>query len=57
MSIGQDEEETKRWDRFWFSGSVEDYLRYKSCRREEGQKEIYCEDRSRNFSEEREKFT
>lgn len=57
MSIGQDEEETKRWDRFWFSGSVEDYLRYKSCRREEGQKEIYCEDRSSNFSEKREKFT
>ncbi len=34
MSIGQDEEETKQWDRFWFSGSVEDYLRYKGCRQE-----------------------
>lgn len=24
-------EETKEWDRFWDSGRVEDYLRYKGC--------------------------
>lgn len=57
MSIGQDEEETKRWDRFWFSGSVEDYLQYKSCCREEDGKEAYCGDGSGKFSEDREKFT
>lgn len=57
MSIGQDEEETKRWDRFWFSGSVEDYLCYKNCRREEDGKEAYCEDGSGKFSGDREKFT
>lgn len=57
MSIGQDEEETKRWDRFWFSGSVEDYLCYKNCRREEDGKEAYCGDGSAKYSEDREKFT
>ena len=57
MSIGQDEEETKQWDRFWFSGSVEDYLRYKGCREEEKQNEAYGGNGSREFSEDRDKFT
>lgn len=57
MSIGQDEEETKRWDRFWFSGSVEDYLHYKNCHQEEKQDAAYCGDEGRKFPEEREKFT
>ena len=30
MSFRQSAEETKEWDRFWYSGSVEDYLRYKA---------------------------
>ncbi len=34
MVIGQDEEEMRQWDRFWGSGSVEDYLRYKGCQEE-----------------------
>ncbi len=34
MSYKQDAEETKEWDRFWGSGKIDDYLRYKSCRRE-----------------------
>jgi len=55
MAIGQDEEETKRWDRFWFSGSVEDYLRYKSCHQEE--QAAYCKGEDRKFSEGRERFT
>ena len=55
MSIGQDEEETKQWDRFWFSGSVEDYLRYKGCRQEEKQNEAYGGNGSREFSEDRDK--
>lgn len=32
MSIGRDGEETKEWDRFWNSGRVDDYLRYRGCR-------------------------
>jgi hypothetical protein len=52
----QDEEETKKWDRFWFSGSVEDYLCYKSCHREE-EKEAYCKNKGRKLSTERETFT
>ena len=52
----QDEEETKKWDRFWFSGSVEDYLCYKSCHREE-EKEAYCKNKGRKLSTERENFT
>ena len=31
MSMGPDAEETKEWDRFWGSGKVEDYLRYRNC--------------------------
>lgn len=31
MSVGRDEEETKDWDRFWNSGRVDDYLRYRGC--------------------------
>lgn len=39
MSYGQDVEETKEWDRFWCSGRVEDYLRYKSsCQEEKAEK-------------------
>lgn len=34
MSYKQDAEETKEWDRFWGSGKIDDYLRYKSCRKE-----------------------
>ena len=49
--------ETKQWDRFWFSGSVEDYLRYKGCRQEEKQNEAYGGNGSREFSEDRDKFT
>ena len=52
----QDEKETKKWDRFWFSGSVEDYLCYKSCHREE-EKEAYCKNKDRKLSTERETFT
>lgn len=35
MSFGQRAEGTKEWDRFWGSGKVEDYLRYKNCCMEE----------------------
>ncbi len=35
MSIERDEEETKDWDRFWSSGRVDDYLRYRGCFRDE----------------------
>lgn len=35
MSDGREAEETKDWDRFWGSGRVEDYLRYKNCRQGE----------------------
>ncbi|MBD5550963.1 MAG: hypothetical protein HDQ96_07285 [Lachnospiraceae bacterium] len=35
MFIGQDTGETNEWDRFWGSGRVEDYLRYKNCSQEE----------------------
>lgn len=31
MSDGREAEETKDWDRFWGSGRVEDYLRYRNC--------------------------
>lgn len=31
MSGWRDAEETKEWDRFWGSGKVEDYLRYRNC--------------------------
>lgn len=41
MSYGQDVEETKEWDRFWGSGRVEDYLRFKGCSQEEESRE-YC---------------
>ncbi len=37
MSIGQGAEETKEWDRFWNSGRVEDYLRYRSSHTEQEQ--------------------
>ena len=57
MSIGQDEEETKQWDRFWFSGSVEDYLSYKSCRQKDGQNGAYCGNGKRKSAEEPERFT
>lgn len=56
MLNGQDEEETKKWDRFWFSGSVEDYLCYKSCHREEENK-TDCKDGDKKLSKERETFT
>ncbi len=36
MSHIQDREETKDWDRFWGSGRVDDYLRYKNCPEESG---------------------
>ncbi len=31
MSEKQDSGETKDWDRFWGSGKVDDYLRYRNC--------------------------
>ncbi len=31
MSEKQDNGETKDWDRFWGSGKVDDYLRYRNC--------------------------
>lgn len=39
MSGRQDAEETKEWDRFWDSGKVDDYLRYKGCHQAEGTKD------------------
>lgn len=35
MSDRRDAEETKEWGRFWYSGRVEDYLRYRNCCGEE----------------------
>lgn len=59
MSIRQDEEDTREWDRFWASGKVEDYLRYKNhsqgTRLEKD--EIYCGSRNRKFTDERERFS
>lgn len=59
MSYGRDQEEAGKWDRFWGSGKVEDYLRYKSCHREEDteEEETYCGKESRKFLEERDRFT
>lgn len=39
MFYGRDAEETKEWDRFWCSGKVEDYLRYRNCCGEEREPE------------------
>lgn len=53
MSKRRDAEETKEWDRFWDSGKVEDYLRYKDCQEERfsrGQEH-------REFLEERDRFS
>ncbi|MEY8524889.1 hypothetical protein AALA90_17935 [Lachnospiraceae bacterium 38-10] len=41
MSIERDEEETKDWDRFWSSGRVDDYLRYRGCFRDEEGSGVY----------------
>ena len=59
MSIRQDGEETRDWDRFWGSGKVEDYLRYRNCRQESGEAEVeetYYGNGNRKFLEERERF-
>lgn len=56
MSYKQNAEETKEWDRFWGSGKVDDYLRYKNCCRE---KEEYFEENGVKdgiFREERDRF-
>lgn len=59
MSIRQDGEETREWDRFWGSGKVEDYLRFKNCSQGDGTEEggVYCGNGNREFLDEREKFT
>lgn len=64
MSFKQDAEETKEWDRFWGSGKVEDYLRYKSCHREEDaeaeektEDATYCGKNNRKFLDERDRFS
>lgn len=58
MFIGQDEEETKQWDRFWGSGSVEDYLRFKGCQEEKIREDRgYCGDGERKFPGERDRVT
>lgn len=57
MSFGQSAEETKEWDRFWDSGKVEDYLRYRNCCREEEPEEAaYCGKDSRKFADGRDRF-
>ena len=50
------EMEERYWKQFVSSGSVEDYLCYKSCHREE-EKEAYCKNKDRKLSTERETFT
>lgn len=59
MAVGQDAEGTKEWDRFWGSGKVEDYLRYKSCSQRTGTEKdrADCGDRSWEIAENRDKFT
>lgn len=53
MAVGQDAEETKEWDRFWGSGKVEDYLRYKNCQ----ENRTDCGQESRKFLEEQDSFS
>lgn len=53
MSKRRDAEETKEWDRFWDSGKVEDYLRYKGCQEEQ----ISCGQEHGEFLEERDRFS
>lgn len=58
MSFEQSAEETKEWDRFWCSGKVEDYLRFRNCCGREGKPEeaAYCGDVHREFMDERDRF-
>lgn len=53
MFDGRDAEETKEWDRFWCSGRVEDYLRYKNCQEDR----IDCGQESRKILEEKDSFS
>lgn len=59
MSFGQSAEGTKEWDRFWGSGKVEDYLRYRNCRREEGEPKeaAFHENGERKFMDKRDGFS
>lgn len=59
MSYGQDAEETKEWDRFWGSGRVEDYLRYKNCCQEEKEESDATRrgGTGRKFVEDRDRFS
>lgn len=53
MFDGRDAEGTKEWDRFWYSGRVEDYLRYKNCQKDR----IDCVQESRKNLEEKDSFS
>ena len=59
MSVRQDGEGTKEWDRFWGSGKVEDYLRYKSCAQGTGAENDrgYSGDGNWKSAEKRDTFT
>lgn len=58
MADRRDAEETKEWDRFWGSGRVEDYLRYRNCcgREKTPGETTCCGDNDWKFLEERDNF-
>lgn len=58
MAVGRDAEETKEWDRFWDSGRVEDYLRYRGCFEKAGKPEekVCNKGNDRRSEKERDRF-